>query len=366
MAEPNSAPASPDDAAIAPGDVMARLEAAGIEDEGDAYEDLGELGGGDEPPPEAIEGAAETTEDELPEGLDPAKTAEPEDVIGAKGKGTREAPLRHKDLPADKFVEVKTADGQRVVVNLKDALSGTFMSRDKVDQEVHVAKAAQERARTIAERAIEHQRQANAGVQATLRNPEALVKALVEHNMPVLHQVAKAYALMRKDPSLREGLLQAIREERVNAQGQEVERKRKQLEQQEQESAQQAQLERTLKPAYRQGLKEAGILRDADVTDELRDGIRMRFQFLQAKHGRAPTAEEMRWCVTDAAKALKAAGKLKAPPRPRAVPTPPPEQQTPRATNGKKDWSKVPHEARMRDPDFLFDRAARLSVQRSS
>jgi hypothetical protein len=373
MAEPNTAPATPSPATSTPGasDVMARLEAAGIEDEGDQYEDLTELGLSDEPPPEdePIEGAAETVEDDV-EGLDeegkPKPKPEPEDVIGAKGKGSREAPLKHKDLPADKFVEVKNAAGERVVVSLKDALSGTFMSRDVVNRHVNEAKQAEEKAIAVATKAVEHQKRANAGVQALLRNPEALVKTLVEHHMPVLHQVAKAYALMRKDPSLREGLLSAIREERVTAQGREVEQRRQALEQQEQERAEQAQLERTLKPAYRQGLKDAGILRESDITDELRDGIRMRYQFLMAKHGRMLTAAEMRFCVTDAAAVLKTQGKLKAPPRPRAVPAPAQAQTTPRETNGKKDWTKVPHEQRMRDPEFLFDRAARAQVRQSS
>lgn len=378
MAEPNtssSAAAEPADNTIAPGDVMARLEAAGIEDEGDQYEDLSELGLTDEPPAEdaePIEGAAETPE-EIDESLDeegkPKPKPEPEDAIGLKGKGTREAPLKHKDLPADKFVEVKNAAGERVVVNLKDALAGTFMSRDKVDREVSLAKDAQTRAQTLGERAVEHMKEANRAFEATIRNPEKLVKALVEHHMPVLHQIARAYAMMRKDPSLRDGLLSTIREERVAAQSQEVERKRKALEQQEQESAQQAQLERTLKPAYRRGLKEAGILRDEDITDELRDAIRMRYQFVMSKHQRPPTAEEMRWCVTDAAADLKAKGKLKPPPaRPRAAPTPPPAngQASPRPTNGKIDWTKVPESVRMRDPRFLFDKAARAQVRGAS
>lgn len=369
-AEPNtssSAGAEPD-TTIAPGDVMARLEAAGIEDEGDRYEDLAELGLTDQPASDdaaPIEGKGETPE-ELDESLDDEDKPKPkpEDAIGLNGKGTREAPLRHKDLPTDRFVELKTASGERVVMSLKDALSGTFMSRDMVRREVSIAKEAQTRAQTIAERAIEHQRQANAGVQAMIRNPEALVKALAEHHMPVLHQVARAYAMMRKDPSLREGLLASIREERVNAQSQEVERKRKALEQQEQERAQQSELERTLAPAYRRALKEAGILRQEDVTDELRDGIRMRFNFLVGKHGRPPTPEEMRWCVTDAAAQLKAQGKLKAPAKPRAAPTPPaPPPGQERKTNGQIDWTKVPESVRMRDPRFLFDKAARAQVR---
>lgn len=372
-AEPNTAPAPAAPSPPAASDPLSRLEAAGIGDDGAEYEDLDALGG-DEP---AAEGDAEPLEgsgdkppeednEELDEEGNPKQKPEPQDTLGLKGKGTREAPLKHKELPADKFVEVKTASGERVVVNLKDALAGTFMSKDMVSREISYAKEAQQRARSIAERAIEHQKQANAGLQATLHNPEALVKALVERGMPVLHQVAKAYALMRKDPSLREGLLAQIREDRVNAQQQEVERKRKDLERQQHESEQQAQLMRDLAPAYRAGLRAAGILRPQDVTDELRDGIRMRFNFLIGKHNRSPTPEEMRWCVTDAADQLKAKGELKAPQRPRAAPPPPPAPPNQRQSSGKRDWTKVPHEVRMSDPDFLFDRAARELVRRTS
>jgi hypothetical protein len=189
---------------------------------------------------------------------------------------------------------------------------------------------------------------------------------MVEHNMPAMRQVAYAFAKMAKDPSLRDGLLLDIRNQRVTAQGRELEQRRQEQERLQQESAQQAQLERDLGPAYRRGLKEAGILRTQDVTDDLRDGIRMRFNFLVEKNGRTPTPEEMRWCVVKAAEELKAKGQLKPPPKPRAAPKPPPEQQKPRLANGQKDWSKVPEHIRMRDPDFLFNKAARASVRRSS
>lgn len=374
MAEPSSAVVQDhgDAPVIAAGDVLSRLEAAGIEERGDEMEDLSDLDGGEAdrlPQDEALEGSGdkplEDDDSPLEEGDEKPKP-EPDDALGMKGKGTRDAPLRHKDLPADKFVEVKTASGERVVVNLKDALAGTFMSRDMVDRHVSVAKEAEGRAAAIAARAVEHQKQANLGVQAMLSNPESLVKALVEHKMPVLREVARAYALMVKDPSLREGLLMTIRNERVAAQSREVEQRRQALERQEQESAQQAEMQRRLAPAYRQGLKDAGILRPQDITDELRDGIRMRFNFLMEKNGGMPSFEEMRWCVVKAAEEQKAKGKLQPPPKPRAAPAPPVVEQRTRPSNGKRDWTKVPESIRMSDPDFLFDRAARALARRSS
>jgi hypothetical protein len=340
-----AAPTSPQRGA-APSDALSRLAAAGVEDMDEPYEDLDELG--EEAAPS--EGVEDT---ELPSDEDAEQDGEekPEDTLGLKGKGSRESPLKHKELPADRFVELKTADGKRVVVSLKDAVSGTFMSRDIVDRHVSLAQDETRRARQLGETAVKQLEQANAGFEAALGDPVKLLKLLIEHREPVLHQLAYAYAKMRKDPSLRQGLLTTIREERIAAQQRDVEQRRRALQQQEQETTQYNESMRTLGPAYRQGLKEAGIIHLAQsLPDDLQDEIRMRFEYVKAKNGGKCTPEQMVLCVKSAA---KAAGYPKgAPPRPAAAAKPP--EPTPRAANGKRNWDTVPHEVRMKDPDFLF------------
>ena len=355
---------------MSPADAFARLEAAGIEEfEDEPYEDLSEIGigepgaEGDDPP---VEGVEEQEADGLPDdGADPEKP-KPDDALGLKGKGSREKPLLHKEIPADKFVKLKAPDGSEVVVSLKDAISGVFMSRAVVDRHVSEATNAKERSEAIAVKSVEHMKRSNERLSATLRNPQSLVESLIEDEggMQVLHEVAFAYARMRKNPQLRASVIAEIREKRVNAQQQELEQRRRALQQQEQEAAQNAQMEQTLRPAYNQGLKEAGILRKDQVTDELRDGIKMRFDFLTRKHQRTPTGAELKACIKDAVDYLKAKGKLAAPARPRAAPPVP--ETTARPSNGKIDWNEVPEGQRMRDPKFLFDKAARASIRRSS
>jgi hypothetical protein len=330
---------------VAPADPLARLNAAGIEDAGDEpYEDLSELGLETPGQGEETEGE-EQTDDEKPE-------AEERQLSQTNGKGTREQPLRHKELPADTFVELKTADGKRVVVSLKDAVSGTFMSRDMVDRHVSTAKETMTRARQIAESSVQRLEQNTAKLNAVLRDPAELVKMLIVQNEPVLKQVAIAYAKIAKDPSLRENLLAVIRRERLDAQEQETQQRRRALEQQETETREFAQLQAELGPAYRLGLKDAGLLALAkDLPEEVRDEIRMRFEFVRSRDGKV-TAEKMRAIVVAGA---KAAGYPKGPAQ-RPAPAPKTPDPTPRPANGKRDWDAVPREVKMRDVDYLFRR----------
>lgn len=367
-ASPAAAPAD----TMSPSDAFSRLEAAGIDElDDEPYEDLSDLGiddelgaKGDDAEP-AAEGA-ETSEADAEPKEDDAEKPKPEDALGLKGKGTREQPLRHKDLPADKFVKLKAPDGSEVVVSLKDAVSGTFMSRAMVDRSLSEADIAKKRAEGIAVKAVDHMKRSNDRLAATLRSPQGLVEALVEDEagMRVLVEVARATARMIKNPQMRAEVVAELRAKRVAAQEQQLAQQRLALQQQEQEAAQVAQMQQTLAPAYKQGLKEAGILRPEQLTDELREGIRMRFNYLTQKHQRTPTGAELKLCIKSAVEELRAKGKLAAPVRPRAAP-PVPETTT-RPSNGKKDWSKVPEAQRMRDPAFLFDKAARKSVQRGA
>jgi len=331
---------------VAPLDPLARLEAAGIEDGDEPYEDLSELGletpGGDEEGDE--EGAAKPDE-EQPEERQLSQT---------NGKGTREQPLRHKDLPADTFVELKTPDGKRVVMSLKDAVSGTFMSRSMVDQHVSTAKETMVRARQIAESSVQRLEQNTARMNAVLRDPVELVKTLIEQNEGVLKQVAVAYAKIVKNPALRDDLLAVIRRERLDAQERDTQQRRRALEQQEQETRELSQMQQVLGPAYNLGLKDAGLLQLAKegLPEDLKDEIRMRFDFVRSRNGGQITPEQMRACVVSGA---KAAGYPKAPAA-RPGPAPRAPEPNPRPANGKRDWSAVPREVRMRDVDYLFRR----------
>jgi hypothetical protein len=332
---------------VSPVDPMARLEAAGIEDGDEPYEDLSELGL--ETPGQGEEGEGEQAEGE-------EKPPEERQLSQTNGKGTREQPLRHKELPADTFVELKTADGKRVVVSLKDAVSGTFMSRDMVDRHVSTAKETMTRAKQIAENSVTRLEQNTARLSAVLRDPAELVKTLLVHNEPVLKQVAIAYAKIAKDPSLRENLLAVIRREQLDAQERETTQRRRALEQQETETRELSQLQQELGPAYNLGLKDAGLIQLAKspegLPEDLKDEIRMRFDFVRQRNGGKITGEQMRACVVSAA---KAAGYPKGPAQ-RPVPAPKAPEPTARPANGKRDWDAVPREVKMRDVDYLFRR----------
>lgn len=332
---------------VAPADPLARLNAAGIEDAGDEpYEDLSELGLETPGQGEETEGE-EQADEEQPE-------AEERQLSQTNGKGTREQPLRHKELPADTFVELKTADGKRVVVSLKDAVSGTFMSRDMVDRHVSTAKETMTRARQIAENSVTKLEQNTAQMNAVLRDPVKLIKMLIERNEPVLQQIALAYDKIAKDPAVRDRVLSIIRRDRLDAQERETTQRRRALEQQENETRELTQMQQELAPAYHLGIKDAGLLqlaKQGPLPEDLQDEIRMRFEFVRSRHGKV-TAEQMRAVVVSAA---KAAGYPKGPAA-RPAPAPKAPEPTARPANGKRNWDAVPHEVKMREPDWLFRR----------
>lgn len=348
VADPPGLSIKPPRGGVAPVDPLARLEAAGIEDSSDEpYEDLSELG--IENPGEGDEGEGEQPDEEKPEGEEERQLSQ------TNGKGSREQPLRHKELPADVFVELKTADGKRVVVSVKDAVSGAFMSRDMVDRHVSTAKETMARAKQIAENAVQQQEQNFAYLKGVLTDPVRLVKELIVENEGVLKQVAIAYAKMAKDPSLRENLLAVIRRERLDAQERDTQQRRRALEQQETEARELSQMQREIAPAYHLGLKDAGLLqlaKQGPLPDDLQDEIRMRFEFVRGRNNGKITPEQMRACVVAGA---KAAGYPKGPAA-RPAPAPKAPEPTPRAANGKRDWSQVPREVKMRDVDYLFRR----------
>src|SRR5687768_9511175 len=95
--------------------LFAGLEFAEPSTVDDAVEEQGGLGSHNED--------GESVEPEAPADLEAAEPEEADDDYLPEGKGTKENPLTVKDLPQDRFVEVKV-DGKKEVVDLRDAVNG--------------------------------------------------------------------------------------------------------------------------------------------------------------------------------------------------------------------------------------------------
>lgn len=271
------------------------------------------------------------------------------------GKGTRETPLTIKDIPKDKFIEVKV-DGQKMVVDLAEALDGTFMRPAYLHKALNTAKAELGKAKTVAQDAINSKESFQQNWTRLLGNPEALLSYFVDSadSEAVFEQAVIGYLQIRKaeknNPDLHLRRVRA-RDER------EIDRRRKELDSREhterttRENAQRVeQIKQSWAPGMKAGLQAAGF---PEWTDALREEVEIRLARVRRKNGTI-TAEDWETAIPAAAKAIgakpaSARERRPAPAQQPAAPTP-----RPRATNGKKDWSTVPETQRLRDPSFYF------------
>ncbi|HYC48035.1 MAG TPA: hypothetical protein VED01_21390 [Burkholderiales bacterium] len=270
------------------------------------------------------------------------------------GKGSREQPLTIKDLPKDKFIEVKV-DGQKMVVDLAEALDGTFMRPAYLHKALNTAKLELGKAKEIASNAVQSQERFQQDWSRLLGSPEALLGYFLDSadSEAVFEQVAMGYFKIRKaerdNPELH------LR--RVRARDQrEIDRRRKELDAREEtdrttRANQQRiqQIQERWKPGIEAGMRAAGF---PEMTDELREEVEIRLARVKRKNGTV-TAEDWEAAIPAAAKAIGAKPANARERRP-APPPPPATPPTRPRSNGKKDWSTVPETQRLRDPSFYF------------
>lgn len=318
-----------------------------------------------EPPEEALDG------DELPEAVDPALEDAPleavapdpeeDDGLLPQGKGTRENPLTIKDLPKDKFLEVKI-DGQKVVVDLAEAVEGAYMRPEYFHRYVNGVKTELGKARQVAERAVRGQEAASQHWASILGSPEGLLGYLFDNPQgeDVLEQVAIGFAKIRRaeqdNPELRLRRIRA-RDER------ELARRRQELDSREhaerttrENQTRIAQLQESWRPGIEAGLRAAGFpagLRE--WPPELREEVDLQLSRLRRRKGTI-AADDWATVIPAAAKAV-GAKPVSAPER-RPVPAPRPaarsEAPQRRPANGNVDWDSIPHNQKMRDPKFFW------------
>ncbi len=318
--------------------------------------------------------AAQETEpdgDELPQAQEPEEEPEEPELapdgdeeagLLPEGKGTRDNPLTLKDLPKDKFIEVKI-DGQKVVVDLAEAVEGAYMRPEYFHRYVNGVKGELGKARQIAEHAVKTQEAASQHWASVLGSPEGLLTYLFDNarGEEVLEQVAYGFAKIRKaemaDPELRLRRIRA-RDER------ELERRRQELDSREQHErttrenqSRVAQLQASWKPGIDAGLKAAGFpaLSLDRLPAEMAEEIGLRLDRIRRKKG-SVTAEDWETVIPAAAKAVGAkpatAPARRPVPAPRQSPAPSAPARKP--SNGNVDFDSMPHNQKMRRTDFFW------------
>ncbi len=293
--------------------------------------------------PAAGEGDEEGDEEQAQE---PA----PEDEV-EHTRGSKDEPFSVKDLPADRYIELKV-DGEKTVVSLKELANG-YIREQTFGQRINRTKQLADEATAHLQKLNETREQLRSATREFLRDPEQLYEYFTQDEereqvvMALAQRLAAQLRKFREDPQAR------VEYERQRAQ-KKIAEERERWQQQQQAEAQaaqqreaQARFEKVFKPGWEEGLKKAGF---PTPTQGLWEEVMVR---LNQRHqsGKAISPEDVTEFVYRACKLLEL------PPRnanrkPRPAPATAPKERV----NGKKKdaWADMPRHKRSQSADFFL------------
>lgn len=315
-------------------------------EEGDEGEEQPVPGG---EPPEDDEGeAAEETDGEDEEAHDT--------------RGSKEEPFTVKDLPADKFIELKV-DGEKKVVSLAELASG-YIGQQTINQRLNQTKKLTDEAHALAAKAKEERTTVKRALADFLKDPDQLFEYFNDtaDREKILEAVAVKYAeqvtRFRKNPEERLRFERARDEARLAWERQQWEQQVQAEQQAKQQQEMHERAMRVFKPGWETGLKKAGfpdVARGGQLTP---DGQRLWEEVLIRCNQRAATGAEV--TSDDVADFTYRACKLlelkpRGAQKPRPAPAPAPREATaaPRR-NGKDPWKDKPARERIKDNDYFL------------
>ncbi len=268
-------------------------------------------------------------------------------------RGSQEDPFTVKDLPDDKFIEVKV-DGQKTIVPLSELASG-YIRQQTFSKHLNESKQLTERAQAMVQAAQAFPEKLREQFRAWTQDPTEVLAFFLDSDdrEEVLAKVAEHYARMRiahrERPELR---LQFQRERDLRK----ISAERERLEQQKQAEMQARQAEESRQkalsiwtPGWNEGLRRAGF---PTPTPALQEEVMLRCQ-QRVQSGRLVTSDDIAEFVVRACKLLelpRQGDKHK----PKPAPQPVRREARPANTNGRKDWDKVPRHQRVKSADFFL------------
>ena len=306
------------------------------QEEGDAAEEADE--GEEQPLAAEDDGAVEG------EGED----GEPEDAHDARG--SKEQPFDVKDLPADKYIQIKV-DGEKTVVPLSELAAG-YVREQTFHQRINKTRALAEEAQSAVEKATEFPKKLANEFRTFVSDPEQLYEFFMqsEEREQVLEKVARRFAELRmkhrENPEERLQWLRARDEQRLQAERQafEAERQRETEERTKKEQTERAMS--IFRPGWEAGLRRAGFPKP---TQELWEEVQVRCN-QRVQSGNPVTSADVEEFVVRACRLLEL--KPASAQKPKAAP-PAPKKPEARRTSGE-DWSKVPAHKRRNSAEFFL------------
>jgi cytochrome c1 len=312
------------------------------------------------PPPSVSEAQASTDEPINAQQASVQETAPEPEQAGEKGvlealpeqKGQKEKPYLLTDLPEDRFIEIKV-DGAKEVVSLRELASG-HIRRRAFNKFANQANAAADEALRAAETAVSERERVRQRVQQLFTNPGQLLKYMLEHQPDTAEKFARAYAEIwdgwQKNPDARrqhewDRQQRQLAEQRRKIEQERVAHERRMAE----EQAATRELER-LKPVMQRAMREIGFPK---ITPKFRETVNVLCEAARRANGGKLDAEDLREAIHQANRLHPADAPVQAR-RPAPVAPAPARPQQPRPNGKGKDWSNVPYNVRMGDPDFFL------------
>lgn len=313
---------------------------------------------------EPADGEGESDEEQaLPSPEDEEEEGEEEDPEGEAAeeeehdtRGSKEDPFSVKDLPKDKFIELKV-DGEKVTVSFDELASG-YIREQTFTRRVNKTKMLADEAAAMVAKARDTQTRVRQELRAFLHDPEQLYDFFLasDEREQVFEQAARKYAELRRAhrerPDERLAFQRRRDQERLAYEREQWEsQKRAEVE----ERTRKEQLERArvvFEPGWHAGLRKAGFPDVAGPAGQaLWDEVIIRCNQKHAR-GEQVTSDD----VTDFV--VRAAKLLELPPRggkKRPQPAPLPERTREPARSKKRDpWEGKSQKEKLRSPDFFL------------
>lgn len=303
--------------------------------------------------PEKHEPDDDEGDDPVPDQDAPEQEAEDDgegEAAQEHTRGSKEDPFTVKDLPKDKFIELKV-DGERTTVSLSELADG-YIRQNTFSARINKTKALADEAQSMVQRA-QHQQQR---LQSEFRDWVGDEKQIYEFFMGseererVFARAAERYALLLRH--FREQPEEQLRWQRARDQ------QRLQKEREHWQAEQRAELEakqkkeaseramRILKPGWEEGLRRAGFPKP---TRELYDEVMLRCN-MRVQQGGQVTSDDVATFVERAAKLLELP---KGNDKPKAPPPPKPKAEASKK-NGGNLWDAMPAHQRRKSPDYFL------------
>lgn len=316
-------------------------------------------------PPKSVSEAQAAAEGAADEGPINVQQASVEEALGEmagdagalevlpEGKGQKEQPYALTDLPEDRFVEIQV-DGAKEVVSLRELASG-HIRRKAFNKFTNQAKSAIAEARQYAETAVGERRAIRESLQNFLSDPAKMLEFMLEQQPQVAEQFARGYAQIwdgwQKNPEARRRYEWEREQKKLAADRRKLDEERTQHEKKTSEERAAAQEMSRLKPMYQRTMREIGFPK---VTPKFRETVNILCEAARRSNGGQLDPEDLRDAIHAAHKYHPAEGTVQER-RPQPVTATPKPAAPPRRPNGQfRDWSAVPYNKRMSDPDFFL------------